>query len=151
MTGLFVEQPLALSRTAKNVSLHGQIYCPNSNFKCQLACSGPNHTHPVYFQKTSAAPFGNRSPQLRGAWVCTWADLQNLQGGAPHPIKQRRDELRKRNVFVSLPLWWRLLILVDSCAELGWPDTLGTHSCPSRLVQIPDCPRHSHQSNFNQS
>jgi hypothetical protein len=23
----------------------------------------------------------------------------------PHPIKQRRDELRKRNFFVSLPLW----------------------------------------------
>ena len=30
----------------------------------------------------------------------------------------------------------------------GW---LAGHSCPSRLVQIPDCPRHSHQSNFNQS
>ena len=43
----------------------------------------------------------------------------------PHPIKQRRDELRERNFFVSLPLWWRLLILVDSCAEWGWPDTLG--------------------------
>ena len=25
------------------------------------------------------------------------------------------------------------------------------HSCPSRLVQIPDCPRRSHQSNFNQT
>ena len=44
----------------------------------------------------------------------------------PHPIKQRRDELRKINFFVSLPLWWRLLISVDSCAEWGWPDTLGT-------------------------
>ena len=34
----------------KNVSLHGQIYCPNSNFWCQLACSGPNHTlkRPIY-------------------------------------------------------------------------------------------------------
>ena len=28
----------------KKVRIHGQIYCPNSNFKCQLACSGPNHT-----------------------------------------------------------------------------------------------------------
>ena len=28
-------------------------------------------SHPVYFQKNSAAPFGNRSPQLRGAWFCT--------------------------------------------------------------------------------
>ena len=37
----------------------------------------------------------------------------------PHPIKQR-------NFFVSLPLRCRLLILVDSCAEWGWPDTLGT-------------------------
>ena len=27
-----------------NVSLHEQIYCPNSNSKCQLAFSGPNHT-----------------------------------------------------------------------------------------------------------
>ena len=44
----------------------------------------------------------------------------------PHPIKQRRDELRKRYFFVSLPLCWRLLILVDSCAEWGWPDTLQT-------------------------
>ena len=43
----------------------------------------------------------------------------------PNPIKQRRDELRKRNFFVSLPLQRRLLILVDSCAEWGWPDTLG--------------------------
>ena len=44
----------------------------------------------------------------------------------PHPIKQRRDELRKNKFFVSLPLQCRLLILVDSCAEWGWPDTLGT-------------------------
>ena len=44
----------------------------------------------------------------------------------PHPIKQRRDELRKINFFVSLPLRCRLLISVDSCAEWGWPDTLGT-------------------------
>ena len=44
----------------------------------------------------------------------------------PHPIKQRQDELRKRNFSVSLPLRCRLLILVDSCAEWGWPDTLGT-------------------------
>ena len=44
----------------------------------------------------------------------------------PDPIKQRRDELRKNHFFVSLPLQCRLLILVDSCAEWGWPDTLGT-------------------------
>ena len=44
----------------------------------------------------------------------------------PHPFKQRRDELRERNFFVSLTLWWRLLISVDSCAEWGWPDTLGS-------------------------
>ena len=44
----------------------------------------------------------------------------------PHPLKQRRDELRKGNFFVSLPLWWRLLISVDSCAEWGWPETPGT-------------------------
>ena len=43
-----------------------------------------------------------------------------------HPIKLRRDELRQRNFFVSLPLWCRLHILVDSCAEWGWPDTHGT-------------------------
>ena len=40
----------------------------------------------------------------------------------PHPLKQRRDELRKRNFFVSLPLWRRLLISADSSAEWGWPD-----------------------------
>ena len=44
----------------------------------------------------------------------------------PHPIKQRRDELRKTDFFVSLPLRCRLFISVDSCAELGWPDILGT-------------------------
>ena len=44
----------------------------------------------------------------------------------PHPIKQRRDEQRKNYFFVSLPFQCRLLILVDSCAEWGWPDTLGT-------------------------
>ena len=44
----------------------------------------------------------------------------------PHPIKQRRDDLRKRNFFVFLSLQCRLLILEDSCAEWGWPDTLGT-------------------------
>ena len=32
------------SAHGKNVRHHGQIYCPNSNFKCQLACSCPNHT-----------------------------------------------------------------------------------------------------------
>ena len=50
--------------------------------------------HPVFFQKTSAAPFGNKSPQLRGAWVCSWADLQNLQGGAapPHQTETRWTE-----------------------------------------------------------
>ena len=46
--------------------------------------------------------------------------------GPTHPIKQRQDELRKRHFFVSLPLQCRLLILEDSCAEWGWPDTLGT-------------------------
>ena len=44
----------------------------------------------------------------------------------PHPIKQRRDELGEKKFFVSLPLRCRLLITVDSCAEWGWPDTLGT-------------------------
>ena len=44
----------------------------------------------------------------------------------PHPFKQRRDELRKRHFFVSLPLWWGLLISVDSCAEWGCPDILWT-------------------------
>ena len=36
-------------------------------------------------------------------------------------------------------------------AEAGYEGeaAAGGHSCPSRLVQIPDCPRHSHQSNFN--
>ena len=53
--------------------------------------------HPVYFKKTSAAPFGNRSPQLRGAWVCSWADVQNLQGGAapPHQTETRWTETNK--------------------------------------------------------
>ena len=44
----------------------------------------------------------------------------------PHPNSQRQNELRRRNFFASLPLWWRLLISVDPWAEWGWPDTLGT-------------------------
>ena len=61
--------------------------------------------HPVYFKKTSAAPFGNRSPQLRGAWVCTWADLQNLQGGAapPHKTETRWTE-KEKFLCLSAPL-----------------------------------------------
>ena len=55
----------------------------------------------------------------------------------PHPIKQRRDEQWKTNFFVSLPLWWSLLILVDSCAEWGWPNTL-------RIIQgAPQCLCHA--------
>ena len=59
-----------------------------------------NH-HPVYFKKTSAAPFGNSSPQLRGAWICTWADLQNLQGRAapPHQTETRWTE---KEIFLCL-------------------------------------------------
>ena len=41
--------------------------------------------------------------------------------------------MRKRNFFVSLPLRCRLLILVDSCAEWGWPDTLETIQGHMRL------------------
>ena len=61
--------------------------------------------HPVYFKKISAAPFGNRSPQLRGAWVCTWADLQNLQGGAapPHKTETRWTD-KERILCLSAPL-----------------------------------------------
>ena len=68
--------------------------------------------HPVYFKKTSAAPFGNRSAQLQGAWACSWADLQGLQGD---PIKQRRDELRRKKILclsapsVKAPHFSRLL------------------------------------------
>ena len=55
----------------------------------------------------------------------------------PNLFKQRRDELRERNFFVSLTLWWRLLISVDSCAEWGWPDTLGT--IQGAQSQMSDC------------
>ena len=57
----------------------------------------PMAQHPVYFKKNSAAPFGNRSPLLRGAWICSWAHLQNLQGGAapPHLTETRWTEKDK--------------------------------------------------------
>ena len=51
----------------------------------------------------------------------------------PHPNKQRQDEMKKRNFFFSLPLRCRLLILVDSCAEWGWPYTLETIQGHMRL------------------
>ena len=61
--------------------------------------------HPVYFKKTSAAPFGNRSPQLRGAWVCTWADPQNHKGGAapPHQTETRWTK-KQKCLCLSAPL-----------------------------------------------
>ena len=61
--------------------------------------------HPVYFKKTSAAPFSNRSPKLRGACVCTWADQQNLQGGAapPHQTEMRWTE-KDKFLCLSAPL-----------------------------------------------
>ena len=55
----------------------------------------------------------------------------------PHPIKQGRDELRKKKFFVSLPLWWRLLISVDSCAEWGWPYILGTIQGGGCIIRPP--------------
>ena len=62
--------------------------------------------HPVYFQKISAAPFGNRSPKLRGALVCSWADLQNLQGGAapPHQTETRWTEKESFLCLSALPV-----------------------------------------------
>ena len=57
--------------------------------------------HPVYFKKTSAAPFGYMSPQLRGAWVCSWADLQNLQGG-PAPPHQTETRWTGKKKFLCL-------------------------------------------------
>ena len=42
----------------------------------------------------------------------------------PHQTETRLTEKEKFLCFSSL--WPRLLILVDSCAEGDWPDTLGT-------------------------
>ena len=61
-------------------------------------------SHPVFFQKTSAAPFGNKSPQLRGAWSAHDQTCKISREKLPHPLKLRQDELIKRNFFVSLPL-----------------------------------------------
>ena len=92
-------------------------------------------THPVYFKKTLAAPFGNRSPQLRGAWVCTWADLQNLQRGAapPHKTETRWTDKEKflclSAPLVKAPHFCRLLCWMglaryspnySGCAIGGW-------------------------------
>ena len=96
----------------------------NRNVKKILVIS--INMHLVYFKKISAAPFGNRSLQLRGAWVCTWAVLQILQGGASPPHKTETRWTEKERFFVSLPFLWGFLISVDSYAECGWPDTLGT-------------------------
>ena len=69
--------------------------------------------HPVYFKKTSAAPFGNRGHQLRGAWVCAWADLPNLQGGSapPHQTGTRWTE---KEQFLCLS------IFLESCVQNYW-------------------------------
>ena len=78
----------------------------------------------VYFKKISAA-LATGVPSCEKPGSAHEQTCQISREELPHPIKQRRDELRKRYFFVSLPLWWSLLILVDSCAEWGCPDTLG--------------------------
>ena len=51
-------------------------------------------------------------------WSAFWQQ-EIFSEELPRPIKQRRDELRKKNFFVSLHLQYGLLILVDSYAEGG--------------------------------
>ena len=78
---------------------------------------GATIVHLVHYQKTYAAPFGIICPQLRGAWSEHEQTCKIAREDLPHPLKQRQDELRKGNFFVCMPLRWRLLIYVDSCAE----------------------------------
>ena len=54
---------------------------------------------------TCRAPFGSRSPQLWGAWVCTWAELQNFQGGvAPSHQTETRWTEKEKFLCLSAPL-----------------------------------------------
>ena len=104
-----------------------------------------NKSHPVYFQKNSAAPFGNRSPQLRGAWVCSWAELQNLQGGAAPPQKtetrwtEREEFLCLSDPLVKAPHFCRLLCWMGvarySRNYTGW----SLKSIPQKLLRFLWC------------
>ena len=106
-----------------------EILCPNESclYNCTIACTivqlcfeSCYFWHPVYFKKTSAAPFGNRSRQLRGAWVCTF--LQNLQGGAAlHHQTETRWTEKEKFLWLSTPL-----VKPPPPAEWVWPDTLAT-------------------------
>ena len=80
----------------------------------------PGHTlHPVHFKKTLGAPFCHMSPQLRGAWSAHEQTCTISREELPRHLKQKQEKLRKDNIFVFLPLWWRFLISVFSCAEWG--------------------------------
>ena len=79
----------------------------------------PLFPHPVHFQKTYVEPFGNMSPQLRGAWCAHEQTYKISREEPPHSLKQRQDELRKGYFFVSRSLWWRLLISVlNGCGQI---------------------------------
>ena len=64
--------------------------------------------------------------QLQGAWSAHEKTWKISREELPHPLKQRHDELWKKNFFFSLPLPWRVLISTDSCTKWCWPNTLRT-------------------------
>ena len=93
------------STTTSNMTRHPVVYTSRKSLQHLLATGVPSCEEP---------------------WSAHEQTCKISREELPHPIKQRQNELRKNHFFVSLPLQCRLLILVDSCAEWGWPDTLGT-------------------------
>ena len=92
-----------------------------------VGSSPPAYMTPCILQENLCSTFWQQeSPAARSLDLLMSRPAKSPERSCPIPIKQRQNELRKRNFFVSLPLRCRLLILVDSCAEWGWPDTLGT-------------------------
>ena len=82
--------------------------------------------HHIHVQKTIARPFGHKKSQTVRSLVYTWGHCQISWEELSHPLKQRRDDLRKWNICVSLPLLRRLHISLDSSTERRWPAKLGT-------------------------
>ena len=100
---------------------HPRFYLNRGNYFQQHSDqTNPKYTftkyslhHPVYSNdnKKCGTFWQHESPAVRNQ-VCTWANLQNLQGGAAQPPQSETRWTEKGKLFCSLPLWWRWTILI---------------------------------------
>ena len=66
-----------------------------------------NYLPPTLYssRKSLQHPLATGVPSCEEPWSAHEQTCKISREELPHPIKQRQDELRERNFFVSLPLW----------------------------------------------